>query len=853
MPHFSARLFVILPLAIVAFAPRISHADLAAEWAKRETEVAAAKTPAEKARALLLHAGVPVLNKDEASRDDWKKAGKSLDEFFEIINKLSAANKTELLFNGTANNWRGQVAYELENYKGAINFYEQSEADGFLSHNAKSNDKGSALLFHRAKARAAIYDFSGALADLDKAVALKEKSWVKDRSKMRFESGDWDGAVADWQRAQQLGVVLPSEEAAPQYGSGALDKPIEDDDFLDQTFDNKPKPANKTDKQTLPFDRDLIPFNKAIAANSNNLAPFLARGQFQLDKAQKPEAARNKEKKIELLQAAHKDFTRAVQLDKKSALAYRKRAQVRGLYAHTNDTSLPITQADVLADFNQAIRLEPQNSETRYEIGQYFLQSRQHASRQPTEEQKTGRESELRSAIKNFSLAILFKGDVTGQAHFARARAERERPKPDTNAVFVDYDAFITASELLNNVTDALVEFEKQLADAATAKSLEKSLSSDTSATKEQLAEAHITRGKIRVSRGQYNEALKDFDKGLGFQSTNLDGLFERGKLRVLRGDYQGAFDDLKYVTRDRPRFAEGWLWRAAALDGKGEIENARAALQEGFKADPNLKARVKSTRYDEQNPTQNALAPAPQKTDKKIVPTGTALERKNAGNALNEKGDKDGALAEYTNAILIDPNFADAYTNRGNIYLGRAQYDLALADLNRAIEIDPKHRVAYINRALLWDDLGQVEKQGADLDRAIEFADNPARKTTAYLTRAKLRFAAKDQNGAQSDMKLAKEQAGADSASWSQIGIAHLGWEQLAEAIVAFRRALEIKPDSTSDRLLLAATLQVQNDPAAEEEMQKAKNAPPEEIKQAQDYVLKLLKKPGSNANNPQ
>src|SRR5687768_8990058 len=136
MPRFLFRHalhnFFSLPLALIAFSPLIAHADLAEELAKRETEVAAAKNPFDKAKALLLHASVPVLSNDPVSRTDWEKAGKSLDEFFTILNKLSKAEKTGLLQNGTANKWRGQVAYALENYEGAVTFFDRAEAEGYL-------------------------------------------------------------------------------------------------------------------------------------------------------------------------------------------------------------------------------------------------------------------------------------------------------------------------------------------------------------------------------------------------------------------------------------------------------------------------------------------------------------------------------------------------------------------------------------------------------------------------------------------------------------------------------------------------------------------------------------------------
>ena len=44
-----------------------------------------------------------------------------------------------------------------------------------------------------------------------------------------------------------------------------------------------------------------------------------------------------------------------------------------------------------------------------------------------------------------------------------------------------------------------------------------------------------------------------------------------------------------------------------------------------------------------------------------------------NRGNAKDDLGDKKGAIADYSKAIAIDPQYAYAYYNRGNAkMLGR-------------------------------------------------------------------------------------------------------------------------------------------------------------------------------------
>ena len=90
-----------------------------------------------------------------------------------------------------------------------------------------------------------------------------------------------------------------------------------------------------------------------------------------------------------------------------------------------------------------------------------------------------------------------------------------------------------------------------------------------------------------------------------------------------------------------------------------------------------------------------------------------------NVTNSGRMKGQNDKTIADYNNAIELNPRDAEAYYNRGIAYYNKGQYDQTISDYSKAIEINPKYAEAYNNRAVSCYLKGEYDKVWEDVHKA--------------------------------------------------------------------------------------------------------------------------------------
>ena len=96
---------------------------------------------------------------------------------------------------------------------------------------------------------------------------------------------------------------------------------------------------------------------------------------------------------------------------------------------------------------------------------------------------------------------------------------------------------------------------------------------------------------------------------------------------------------------------------------------------------------------------------------------------------------DYDKAIAEFTEAIRLDPTCAEAYNHRGLAFIVKGDLDQGIADLTEAIRLNPKDALAYWNRGITYyEKTGDCDAAISDYTEAIRLNPNLA---VAYNHRA--------------------------------------------------------------------------------------------------------------------
>jgi serine/threonine-protein kinase len=181
-----------------------------------------------------------------------------------------------------------------------------------------------------------------------------------------------------------------------------------------------------------------------------------------------------------------------------------------------------------------------------------------------------------------------------------------------------------------------------------------------------------------------------------------------------------------------------------------------------------------------------------------------------NRGDARKDLGNIDGAIADYTAALTVKPDFLWALRNRGYLlYKEKNQPERALADLNLAIALAPQLAWSYMDRGAVYEGVGDYEKADADYERARTLEPENPRILYRFGV---LRFYQTQFAAAEKFFGAALNYAGDadDAPTYYRRGLARLALGNYADAISDFEQTLDRyrQNDATPNEMIYPALM---------------------------------------------
>ncbi|NJP11981.1 MAG: tetratricopeptide repeat protein [Leptolyngbyaceae cyanobacterium RU_5_1] len=175
---------------------------------------------------------------------------------------------------------------------------------------------------------------------------------------------------------------------------------------------------------------------------------------------------------------------------------------------------------------------------------------------------------------------------------------------------------------------------------------------------------------------------------------------------------------------------------------------------------------------------------------DNPVLTTDDAVAYFNRASTRYDLSDYSGAIADYTEALTINPTDDVAYNDRGLARYDSGDQEGAIADLEAAIQHNPDNFIAYCNRGFIRSELG--DKLGAIADYTDAIQINPDH-TSAYFYRGLARTRMQNRLGAIQDYTEVIQRNPKDASAYFYrgLGCAKLGHQM--QAIRDLRQAAQL------------------------------------------------------------
>jgi tetratricopeptide (TPR) repeat protein len=175
-----------------------------------------------------------------------------------------------------------------------------------------------------------------------------------------------------------------------------------------------------------------------------------------------------------------------------------------------------------------------------------------------------------------------------------------------------------------------------------------------------------------------------------------------------------------------------------------------------------------------------------------KLLEPGDAPLYYNRGVARYDLHEWEGALADFDEALKLNPRYVLAWIKRGNLRSQQGAYTEAIADFDQALRLDARAVLAWNNRGLAWQNQGDLDAALRDYARALEL---DPRLPVALNNRAGIKHERGDLRGALSDYDQALALDPTLAFVYNNRGVTRKALGNLQGALADYNKAIELRP----------------------------------------------------------
>ncbi len=220
---------------------------------------------------------------------------------------------------------------------------------------------------------------------------------------------------------------------------------------------------------------------------------------------------------------------------------------------------------------------------------------------------------------------------------------------------------------------------------------------------------AHSNLGLALGKKGEWDAAIAEEREALRLNPNNDQPHFNLGVALGLRHDWDGAITEFREALRLNPNSDAVHEGLGFALEKKGDRRGALEEYHAAFTLDPKNATykgnyeRLSQLNHDDDNVHYNL------------------------GVALANKGNWDGAMAEFREALRLNPNNDGAHVALGYGLVVKGDWEGGIAEYREALRLNPKSEMAHVYLGKTLEIKGDWDGEISEERQALRLNPNDA------------------------------------------------------------------------------------------------------------------------------